>query len=163
MTWSSFSYTYGADTPCVLPPVLRHTLPGSCVLEIPEFGYISVSGYAMSPEKTQVSVWVVPRRGVTIRWSSRTLTVYHKASGQSEERAVLRLEPVTGAADGLVHDEYFVVYGRRLSVELVYSAVSRDVELRLPPLMVDDAVVRLLPIRVHESLRVPVPLIIPRT
>ena len=63
----------------------------------------------------------------------------------------------------MVHDEYFVVYGRRLSVELVYSAVSRDVELRLPPLMVDDAVVRLLPIRVHESLRVPVPLIIPRT
>src|SRR5262249_6215751 len=151
--WSKFTYRYGgADCE---PGKFLETW---CIVEVPEFGYLGIgAGSDATPDKTFITVRLVPRTGVEAGWSSAELPILRLRDGTVHRR---RLETATikgGDPGGQVDGIHLVGYGRMRQDNLTLDGASETWELRLPPVVVGDRTVALAPVQVRESFRLPVP------
>ncbi len=158
---SDFTLTYGAATPCT--PSGRDWSSSWCILEFPEFGYLAVGARSGgTADATTVHFRLAPRQVIEARWSSNEITVVDLGNKTSERKSVFDTGSVIGGdPEGHFNNYVLVGYGRRIESQITIKPIIRNVEFRFPPVIAGEMRVPIPPVQVRETLRIPIPMIMP--
>jgi hypothetical protein len=131
----------------------------SCIIAIPQVGYLNVVINTLGPDQTDVTIRLAPDADVDLRWASKDLVLVDLDSGTTSIKTALPTRSVRGTREHGSAGYLAVLYGPNLYGQFHLPQRINHAELRFPDVVASSRTVRGLRFRYDDGprMRVPVP------
>jgi hypothetical protein len=108
-----------------------------CLLEFPEFGWLSIGATGPGEDSTHFSIRLTPRSGIEARWSSKEIVIVDLDKRTLVEKRVLETQVVVGGdPTGHYADIRLIQIGNNILTAMGIQHRIERAELRFPPVIV---------------------------
>lgn len=130
----------------------------SCIIEIPQIGYLNVIINTLGSEQTEVTIRLAPNPDVEVRWASQELVLVDLENGTTTLKPALPTQSLRGKRQEPPIAGYLLaLYGPFLQGDFHLQKRIGRAELRLPDIVSSAKVLPGIRFRYDDGPRAPVP------
>ena len=144
--------TYGNSTPC---PPGTDVINRKCVIEFPEFGYLSLWLQDYEGDGLLIAVRLIPHQNVEVRWYGSEATVVDLNNHATLQKVRLKQNPVVGGhvdARVKMNDSRLIQFGRYIDMQFNVKPTVGPMELHFPRVLAQDKLVEIPPIQLRKTI-----------